>query len=132
MQKINKGVVVVFLIAVLALWVLYPLFENFDANGSEFVPIGHERYGLRGDLLRRSDIRKNFIRPDRQIRLSHSNGEMWESNYSPENENIHGCQKVDCPMPNGYDNMDTCWKCEGHDRCPKPMAIPDIGLHVKI
>lgn len=132
MIQINKGVVVIFLIVILLLWLVYPMFgfELFDSTTSEFVPVGYPRYGLRGEPLRRSSILKYFIRPDRNIRLSQSSGEMWESNNSPAKEGIKGCRKVPCPMyHDGYDKQDTCWQC-GSD-CPQKMKIPEIWPHVK-
>lgn len=125
----TKDTIIVFVIIILALWVLYPIFEGFDASGREFVPVGALRYGLRGEPLRAESIRKNFIRPDRQIRLSESNSEMWESNDSPGSEGMKGCRKVKCPQNDGYDNTDTCWKCGKN--CLDPIRIPDIWPHVK-
>lgn len=129
MIKINKEVVALFLLVILAIWVIYPFFENFDVTTSEFVPEGADRYGLRGDLLRRSSIKKYFIRPDRNIRLSHSDGEMWESNNPPALEGNKDCVKVACPSNDGYDNLDTCWKCGS--QCREKMRIPDIWPHTK-
>ena len=125
--NINKEIVAIFLLIILAIWVIYPLMEGFDSTTTEFVPVGSERYGLRGDLLRRSNIEKYFIRPDRRIRLSHSGGEMWESNNDPMTEGIKGCKAVPCPA-NGYDNIDTCYQCG--NSCPEKMIIPDIHPHV--
>lgn len=127
MIKINKEVVVIFLIVVLALWVMWPFFEGFDASGSEFVPVGADRYGLRGEPLRRSSIEKYFIRPDRRIRLSQSGGEMWEGNNDPASEGMKDCKKVPCPA-NGYDNIDTCYKCG--NPCPDKFVVPYIHPHV--
>ena len=125
----NKETIIVIIVIILVLWVLYPLFEGFDASGREFVPIGCQRYGLRGEPLRTSDIANTFIRPDRQIRLSNTDGEMWESNYPPSAEGIKNCRKVKCPQNDGYDNLDTCWKCGKN--CLEPIKIPDIWPHVK-
>ncbi|QKF94327.1 hypothetical protein QKU48_gp0869 [Fadolivirus algeromassiliense] len=129
MIKINKEVVALFLLVILAIWVIYPFFENFDVTGTEFVSEGSDRYGLRGDLLRRSSIKKYFIRPDRNIRLSHSTGEMWESNNPPGMEGVKDCVKVPCPSNDGYDGLDTCWKCG--NQCREKMPMPDIWPHVK-
>ncbi len=47
----------------------------------------------------------------RQILLNESNGEMWQSNYTPAQQGLKHCGKVGCPDVNGYDKMDTCYKC---------------------
>jgi hypothetical protein len=127
MFNINKEYVVIFLLVVIGLWILCPMFEGFNANTNEFVPVSSDRYGLRGDLLRRSNITRYYIRPDRQIKLNASGGEMWESNYAPIDQGMTGCNKVDCPSL-GYDNSDSCYKCAS--ACPTKMKIPDIHPHV--
>ena len=130
MININKEVVAIFLLIVLALWVAYPLFEGFErfdpATTTEVVS-GDGKYGLRGELLRKSNIAKWFIRPDPRVRLSLSGGEMWESNKSPGEEGIKGCRKVPCPSY-GYDKTDVCYQCGSP--CPDKMVIPDIHPHV--
>jgi len=86
--------------------------EGFGPFSLTFVPEGYPRFGLRGDLLRRSAIDKLFIRPDRRIRLNESGGEMYESNLTPPEEGMKGCKKVACPTAYGqYDNLDQCWQC---------------------
>lgn len=122
----NRQLIGIILIVLLIIWVVYPLFEGFNADGTEFVPVGGARYGLRGDLLRRSSIKKFFIRPDRRIKLSHSGGEMGEGDYSPVEFGEHDCTKVECPS-NGYDNLDKCWQC-GKDHYK--FNIPNIWPHV--
>jgi hypothetical protein len=124
----EKEYIIGFIILLVVIWIFYPYFERFDATGTEFVPVGGDRYGLRGELLRRSSIENWYIRPDRRIRLSHSGGEMWESNYDPSVQGIKDCHKVPCPS-NGFDSMDVCWKCG--DSCPKKMVIPDVHPHSK-
>ena len=125
---VNKETIAIVLVILLIIWLIYPFFETFDVTGMEFMPVGTDRYGLRGDLLRRSSIEKYFIRPDRNIRLSQSSGEMWESNNPPALEGIKECKKVPCPANDGYDNLDTCWKCG--NECREKMRIPDIWPHV--
>ncbi len=88
--------------------------EYFDKNTVEFVALGEERYGLRGDLLRRSDIARLYMRPDRHIRLNDTSGMMYESNFKPAEEGKKGCKKTQCPEhTDEYDQLDTCWNC-GH------------------
>lgn len=131
MAKINKEIVLVFLIIVLLWFLIRPYYhENFDATTSEFNPVGCTRYGLRGDKLRRSSIYNWYISPNRQIMLTDGNGEMWQANGTPPSFGINGCRKVKCPNNGEYDSMDTCWKC-GND-CPVKMIIPDLQPHVKI
>jgi len=128
MDKINKEMVIIFFVIILAIWVVYPFMEGFNASTNEFVPVGDVRYGLRGDKLRRVPISKYFIGPNRNIRLSQSNGMMWEADASPEEQGIPDCHKTQCPTnTNEFDSMDTCWKC-GSGQQPK-MAIPDIHSH---
>lgn len=85
--------------------------EGFDAHTSEFVPFGCERYGLRGDLLRRSSRDRLFIRPDRNIVLNQTSGQMWTSNVAPHEEGMLGCNKIQCPVYGDYGKDDTCWQC---------------------
>ena len=85
--------------------------EKFDAEGLVYMPVGEERHGLRGDLLNRLDISRNYIRPDRHIRLSRSNDIMYESDVPPYMEGLNKCQKVECPNNGYFDKSDTCWKC---------------------
>lgn len=126
MIPINKEVIVIFLLILLALWVLYPFMEGFDATGTEFAQLGRPRYGLRGNPLRQIDIANYYMRPDLRIRISESGGKMWESNNSPMAEGIKDCHKIPCPA-NGYDSIDVCFQCGKN--CPKKMIIPDIHPH---
>lgn len=128
MFETNQQIILILLIVILAWWVLSPSAEGFDANMMEFVPVESDRYGLRGDKLRRRNIDDYYISSHRQMRLNHSTGLMYESNLSPEDEGISGCRKVKCPTGRGeYDDKDTCWKCG--DECQQPMNIPDIWPH---
>jgi hypothetical protein len=139
MFELNREVFIVILIALLLLWVIRPFSvdtrvimseEGFNANGTAFVPEGSDRYGLRGDLLRRSDIAGNFIRPDRNVVLNHSGGEMYVSDYTPAQEGREGCFKVPCTLnpPFGpLDKLDVCWKCSTGQR--KKSCIPSIHPH---
>jgi hypothetical protein len=94
--------------------------EGFSDDMRTFVPVGEQRYGLRGNLLRTRPRTDYYIRPDRHIRLSDSGAEMYESNYSPVEEGATGCVRVQCPRLNdstpevwsGYDEQDQCWNCK--------------------
>ena len=126
MNQINKEVVLIFLLILLALWVIYPLFsrrERFNADGTIFVPVGDQRYGLRGEPIRSSDSRKLFIREDPHVLLSQSGGEMWISNNAPASSGMKGCKRVQCPAY-GYDNLDQCWQCAGEGIVKQ--GIPDL------
>lgn len=126
MDKLTTRNVALVLLVILAIWVVYPWVigrpERFDANMREFVPVGSDRYGLRGNLIKWTPIDKYYIEADQDVRLSQSGGEMWVSNSPPQGKN---CAKVTCP--DWYDRLDQCWQCE-----PKPLkfAIPDIAPHV--
>ena len=127
MAEINKNLLFVFLLIVFLWWVFGPRMEGFDSNSMEFVPLGVDRYGLRGDKLRRSSIDKYFYSPNRKVRLSHSNAWMYQGHQSPTGEGVPGCYQVPCPQNGGYDNLDTCWKCGS--QCPTAMKIPAIHPH---
>lgn len=129
-MQFTKEMLIIFLVIVFLWWVLKPKSEMFGPNGRVFVPVGHDRYGLRGDLIRRVDFNdKVYIGQDRQNRLHHTGGLMYESDYSPEEEGLKGCNKTQCPCgPNDYTANDTCWQCD--DGVPLPMKIPDVHPHV--
>lgn len=126
MMKFNQKTLIIGLVVILTLWLLWPMFEGFDSMGNEFLPVGSVRYGLRGEPLKSSNIAKYYIRPDRQIRLSQTHGEMWESNFSPASMGEKACNKVRCPQV-GYDKLDSCYVCNQGPM--KPMRIPDIAPH---
>src|SRR3990172_10896698 len=109
-----NNIVIAIIVIILVVWVIYPYFEGFHAAEYALSPLGHPQYGLRGDRLRTSSIDNFYISPQREIRLSQSNGEMWESDYSPMEQGMQGCYKVECPSI-GYDEQDTCWKCRTKD-----------------
>jgi hypothetical protein len=129
MPEINKEVIVIFLLILLALWVIYPFIEGFDAAGGEFLPVGAPKYGLRGDLLRQTSWLNHFLRPDRRIRISLSGGDMWESNTSPKAQGIKDCKRIACPPTpsKGYDNIDQCWQCGTN--CRDKLPVPDMWPH---
>lgn len=110
MDNINKEVIIAILLILLAVFVMYPLFESFDATTTEFVPVGDLRHGLRGEPLNTVNIAKYYMRPNRNIVTNNTGGELWESDYAPENERFRGCVKEQCVQP-GQDKMDTCWNC---------------------
>ena len=128
--EMNQKTILIFLLVVLALWAIYPLFmaEGFDETGTVVIPEGSQRYGLRGEHLRHSCITKYYLNPDRQVMLNNGGGEMWVDNTTPEEQQISGCRKVKCPGGHdGYDNLDTCWQCASPKQ-PK-IRIPDIWPH---
>ncbi len=128
-MEARKNVLLIFLVLLFVWWLMKPSSEGFNPDTDEFVPVGHRRYGLRGDVLRRSDIARLYIRPDRQIRLNPTSGWMYESNNTPCREGIGGCRKMPCPTnTNEYDKLDTCWNCGTADYAP--MKIPPIHPHV--
>lgn len=130
MIKITNEIVFIFLAIVFIWWLMrHKRIDNFDPTGTEFVPVGFERYGLRGEPIAGRDIAYNYIRPDRHMVLNNTSGLMWESDMAPEDEGIPKCKQVPCPTHrDGYDDMDKCWTC---DRKPRPDIIPNIHPHVK-
>lgn len=135
MFKNNQELIIVFLVVLFLWWALSPKRtdagegEGFDAKSVEFVPVDEEKYGIRGDLLRTSNIDRLYIRPDRDIKLSHTGNMEWVSNRSPGAEGTPNCYRTKCPtFTNEYDDSDRCWKC-GSD-CPTPTKIPHIHSHL--
>jgi len=127
-MQIDKNCILIFLVILLAWWVLKPSFEGFGADTQEFLPVGVQRYGLRGDPLRSRPYDDFMISPDRQMRLNHSGGVMWESNLAPGDEGVEGCGKVPCPNnTNEFDCKDSCWKCGSG--CQAKLRVPDIWPH---
>lgn len=130
----EKELIFVFLI-ILLLWLLIkPNRDNtnnnegFDAKTVEFVPVGNDRYGLRGEKLDTYDIADLYIGPERKIALHPSSEIMWVSDFSPEEELISNCTNVSCPTnENDFDNLDTCYQC-GDFKTPI-TNIPYIHPH---
>lgn len=126
-QHMNDTLITVIIILVVT-WLIniYVLrfTEGFDASTKEFVPIGSDRYGLRGDLLSRSAGGTWYQNPERHIRLNASGGHMWESDEIPTTscnqfgsasgsayDESSSCRAVPCPSNDEYDELDTCWQC---------------------
>jgi hypothetical protein len=131
-MNINKDIISVVLV-IIFLWLIVRILtsnsEGFDAKSVEFVPVGHDRYGIRGDYLRSSDIAKNYIGTNRHLAVHPTGNIMWESDLPPHKEGIPKCQQVPCPQnQNDADYLDTCWKCGSAH--PGPLKIPDIHPHV--
>lgn len=131
-MNISNNNLVLILLGIVLLWVFMESresnSENFNQDANEFVPVGSERHGLRGDMLRRSNIGRLYRNPNRQIRLSASGGDMYHSDRTPKQEGINGCKKVNCPCnTNEFDKQDTCWQCgsTGYD----PQKIPAMHSH---
>jgi hypothetical protein len=127
----TKTVIFAVILAVFVWWYWTGFsFEGFDSNTVEFVPYGCPRYGLRGDKLSLAPADRIFRGPDRHIRLSQSNGVIWEADHPPAMDGLKGCRTEQCPTnTNEFDNQDTCYKCGTWK--PDPMVIPDIHPHVK-
>jgi hypothetical protein len=109
----NCDILAIFLFALILFWVIVSFgSEGFSADGTEFLPVGQQRYGLRGEPIHSRPISDYYIRPDRNIRLDPSGGLMYESNFPPMKEHsAHNCDKMNCPTV-GYDSTDTCWSCK--------------------
>ena len=127
-MEVRREFLIVFLIVVFLWWIMNRS-EGFGSDTNEFIPVGHERYGLRGDRLRRSDISRLYLNPNRHMRLNPTSGLMYKSNKTPCEEGHAGCSKVNCPCnTNEYDKLDTCWNCGNADY--EKMVIPPIHPHV--
>lgn len=130
--EINKEIIIVcvVILLIILLIIINTHKESFDEKTVEFVQSGCPRYGLRGDLLRRSGIDKLYMNKNRNMVLNPTSGLMWESDNSPTDEKMPNCKKTDCPNINGaFDNLDTCWQCGSADYYK--MDIPDIHPHVR-
>ena len=69
-----------------------------------------DRYGLRGEKSRISDIRHKYIYPESNVRLNSSSGHMYESRHRPhETEGV--CNKVNCPLITD-NRKSSCWYCD--------------------
>nr|QBK89396.1 MAG: hypothetical protein LCMiAC02_04910 [Mimivirus LCMiAC02] len=112
----TNEIILIVAICLIVFWFIYQSKEGFDKNTVMFPPVGAVRYGLRGDRRRRRHIANWYIRPDRHIRLNHTNNPMWESDTSPVDEGMRGCKQVPCPLnTNEYDESDKCWTCGNYD-----------------
>ena len=79
MVELNKELIFAFLLVIFLWWLMGPKSEAFGPNSQEFLPLGSEdRYGLRGDLLRRSSIDKLYYPSDRNIRLHQTSNWMYQ------------------------------------------------------
>ena len=116
------------IIIVLGAWIMKPYFEGFSIDTTEFVNVGAPRYGLRSDLLKQHWIGNDYMSNNRQIILSDSNADYTMSSYTPDQQGIKGCKKTGCPV-NGYDSLDTCYKCNNSK--PTPSPVYEVWPHVK-
>jgi hypothetical protein len=120
-------IIVAIVVVVLIIWLVYPSFEGFEYHQA-LAPMGAPQYGLRGERLKTGPISQYYISPHRQIRLSQSNADMWDSDYTPTEQGMKGCYRSKCPSV-GFDNQDTCWKCKTKEY---KMRIPDVWPHVAV
>ena len=127
MVELNKELIFAFLLVIFLWWLMGPKSEAFGPNSQEFLPLGSEdRYGLRGDLLRRSSIDKLYYPSDRNIRLHQTSNWMYQG-YS-DDPSYDNCNKVKCPVnTNEYDPEDTCWQCSNMK--PERTKIPYVHPH---
>lgn len=126
MIELNKELIFAFLLVLFLWWLMGSGAESFNANSTEFVPLGSERYGLRGDLLRRSSIDRLYYPPNRNIRLHQTNNWMYQG-YAND-PSFSDCAKVQCPVnTNEYDPEDTCYMCSNMK--PERTKIPYIHPH---
>ena len=74
----TNEIILIVAICLILFWFIYQRKEGFDKNTVMFVPIGEERYGLRGDRLRRSNISRTYMRPDRHVVLNQTSNPKWK------------------------------------------------------
>jgi signal peptidase I len=73
----NFNILIVLVLATLCALTL------MSENKKEGFHIGEPRYGLRGDLIKTSDIRYKYIYPENHFRVDKSPGVMYESRFPP-------------------------------------------------
>lgn len=107
----NMQIIVILLLALIIVWWFMSRREKFNQNTTEFVSVGSERYGLRGDLLHRRPIEDYFIgQPIRNHRFNESGGVMTTASNPP---SACGCNQIPCPHQGGaFDELDHCWQCQ--------------------
>lgn len=129
MDKSYKEIIFIVIILIVVIWLMSSTFEGFTILGGDAAisdvsyPVYYQRFGLRGEPWRTSNIDNWYRSDNRQIMLSHAGGEMWESNRTPIDERFTGCTKVPCSSYI-YDNQDTCWQC-GYDR---GVNVPGVSF----
>ncbi len=122
-------ILLVLIVVALIFMMASNMYEGFDSNTTEFVPVGAPRHGLRGDRLYTHDISANFLPENRLIRLSHSGGQMWEADGTVSGQK--GCKSVPCPHGTDfYSKGDTCMTCD--DGSVDRMEMPGFNYHAKI
>lgn len=126
LEKNCQPILLFFLIVILWFFIRPSRGEEdpFDPTVTEFVPVGDLRHDLRGYPLHAASIDRQYLSPNRQIRLSQTGGEMSISDVPPGDQGLKGCEKVSCPpLINSYDSSDTCWHCQE----PAPKLTKDAN-----
>tara|TARA_Y100000782_G_scaffold115607_1_gene161502 strand:- start:23547 stop:23927 length:381 start_codon:yes stop_codon:yes gene_type:complete len=104
---------------VIVLSILFLFVMATMSHKTEGFHIGEPRYGLRGDLLKTSDIRYKYIYPENHFRIDKSPGIMYESR-NPPHLNEGNCKPVSCPHIFGRSDG-VCWDCDGHTYTRPPQ-----------
>ena len=70
----QRNILIFVIVALLLIFLLKPfnMSEMFDASTTTFVPVGEDRYGLRGDLLDGEPIETNYLAEDHMVNLGHN------------------------------------------------------------
>jgi len=123
-MEFEREMLIVFFV-ILLVWLLVSSYrsntgntsnEGFDVTGCQLPPIGAPQYGLRGDLLHTESIDSIYMKRFPDVRLSSTNNEMYDSNYSPAEQGVRGCVKVPCPCTaDNYYEGSPCWQCTNPD-----------------
>lgn len=107
-DRSNQNMLILFLLILLVWYFLSPCRggeESFDPTATEFMPIGAQRYDLRGYPIRRSNYNDVVHPANNNVILSNSCSDMYKSSSPPG----AGFNQVPCPPINAYEG-DTCWK----------------------
>lgn len=114
-NKENMFVKFIIVIASCALlcYVLMGKRERFGPNGREFVKVGAQRFGLRGDKTTGRDISLSYYDNDRNFAMHPTGNPMWINDITPFEEGHKNCkQQIDCHKHvNEYGESDACFKC---------------------
>lgn len=111
-----NGNIIIVAIAIILAYLIYAC----RPGKSEGFKLFEQRYGLRGDRLRTSDIKHKFWWPQSHYKINKSSGMMYEGEIPPTKTCRPGfaqrgkcqgeCQRTDCPKRFGNSDAQ-CWGC---------------------
>ena len=118
-MEINRNVVLIAVIVLIGVYIIMRS-EGFDASGQEFLPVGSQRYGLRGEPLSSHSARMNYLPCTSHIMLNHAGGMVYEAATSPLEQGKNGCVKTACPFDSLEFAGNMCWSCDNGDTAKIP------------